>query len=264
LPHIDVGIQRLEYKLILSDSAAATVVFLHEGLGSLALWKDFPREIAASARCNALVYSRLGYGLSTPLRIAREPAYMHDEALDVLPRLLDLLEIYNPILLGHSDGASIALIHAGSAARAVRGLIVMAPHIMVEDLSITSIAAVRHNFLTSDLPQKLQRYHEDLDGAFWGWNNIWLDPRFRNWNIAEHVRRITCPILAIQGFEDEFGTMEQIDRLAKLAPVTESLKLRHCGHSPYREQAQAVLEASAQFIKRVGGSADSEVADVTR
>jgi len=251
--HIELGAQRLEYEFIDVGGvpSAPTLVFLHEGLGSVALWKDFPRKMAAASGCNALVYSRYGYGSSTPLNGSREPTFMHDEALLVLPRLLDAFDIRDPILFGHSDGASIALIHAGSAARSVRGMVLMAPHVMIEDICITSIAAVKRSYETTDLREKLRRYHADPDGAFWGWCNIWLDPRFRWWNIEEHVQKITCPILAIQGFEDEYGTMEQIERISRLTPDTELLKLKSCGHSPHRDQPEAVIAAASRYIERL-------------
>jgi pimeloyl-ACP methyl ester carboxylesterase len=256
LPHIELGAHRLEYQTIDSarDPGGATLVFMHEGLGSVALWKDFPARVAAATGCNALVYSRYGYGTSTPLSSAREPSFMHDEALVVLPRLLDALGIHDPILFGHSDGASIALIHAGVAGRRVRGAVLMAPHVMIEEICLTSIAAVRHTYETTDLRDKLTRYHADPDGAFRGWCDIWLDPRFRTWNIEDFVTRIACPLLAIQGLDDEYGTMEQIDRIHRQTASTELLKLESCGHSPHRDQPDAVLAAATPFIRRLAGT----------
>jgi pimeloyl-ACP methyl ester carboxylesterase len=251
--HVDVGSKRLEFEMLEGGGAqgAPTLVFLHEGLGSMALWKDFPRDVVAATGCNALVYSRYGYGSSTPLGEARDPGFMHEEALDSLPHLLDRLGIHDPILFGHSDGASIALIHAGAARRAVRGLIVMAPHVLVEDVCVASIGAVRDSYLAGGLREKLLRYHADPDGAFWGWCNVWLDPRFRAWNIERQVRQIACPLLAIQGFDDQYGTMEQVDRIARLVPSAELLKLESCGHSPHRDQPGAVVTAAARFIDRI-------------
>jgi pimeloyl-ACP methyl ester carboxylesterase len=250
VPFLELGAQRIEYELIdASVHSNPTLVFLHEGLGSLALWKDFPRQVATTTGCNALVYSRIGYGLSTPLSVPREPTFMHEEALFVLPEILDKLGIQNPILFGHSDGASIALIHAGSAGRNVRGLVVMAPHVMVEPVCIQSIQAVKRTYQSTNLAEKLRRYHADPEGAFWGWCNVWLDSRFLHWNIEEHVRMVTCPILAIQGFDDEYGTMEQVDRIDRLTPNTKLLKLAACGHSPQRDQPEAVIATAIRHIE---------------
>ena len=253
LSRLDLGGRPLEYEFIrVGDKHAPTLVFLHEGLGSASLWKAFPRKLAAASGCDAMVYSRFGYGASAPLLGPREPHFMHEEALSVLPELLDRLGIDNPILFGHSDGASIALIHAANAGRAVRGLILLAPHVMVEELCVRSIAAAKHAYETSDVREKLGRYHADPDAAFFGWCDIWLDRRFRDWSIEEHVGKIACPILAIQGFDDEYGTMEQIDRIAKALPGTQLLKLRSCGHSPHRDQPDAVIAAAIRHIAALG------------
>ncbi|MCP5426320.1 MAG: alpha/beta hydrolase [Gammaproteobacteria bacterium] len=252
MPFLTVNSRRIEYKRIeAAHPADPTLVMLHEGLGSIAMWRDFPDWVAKAARCNVLVYSRYGYGWSDPLTSSRAVDFMHEEALQTLPALLEQLEISQPILLGHSDGASIALIHAGGADRPVTGVIVMAPHVMVEDISITSIQAARQTYLTTDLRDKLSRYHADVDSAFWGWNDIWLHPDFRAWNIEEYLPRIRCPILAIQGEDDEYGTLEQIDRIARQAPDADLLKLQDCRHSPHRDQPQAVITACAHFIDRL-------------
>jgi pimeloyl-ACP methyl ester carboxylesterase len=252
VPHIDVCGRALEYQYIhAADATAPLVVFLHEGLGSLALWKDFPRQLAHAAGCNALVYSRHGHGSSAPLRTPRAPDFMHEEALVVLPDLLERLEVRNPVLFGHSDGASIALIHAASSGCAVRGAILLAPHVMVEDICVRSIAAAKHRYETSDWRTRLGRYHADPDGTFRGWNDIWLDLRFRQWNIEEHVAELRCPLLAIQGYDDEYGTMEQVERIARLVPDTELLKLQDCRHSPQRDQPAAVIAAATRFIDRI-------------
>lgn len=251
MPFIDINNRAIEYELIHIDAAAPTLVFLHEGLGSLSLWKDFPKQLAQAAGCNALVYSRFSYGNSAPLLKPRTLEFMHEEALQVLPQLLDKLHIHNPILFGHSDGASIALIHAASAKRAVRGLILLAPHVMVEDMCIRSIEGARHTYETTDLGSKLKRYHADPDGAFWGWCNIWLHPDFPKWNIEDEVTKLTCPVLAIQGYDDEYGTMEQIDRIARLASRVELLKLEQCRHSPHRDQPAAVIDAATRFITQL-------------
>ena len=244
---------RIEYVRLAAAqprAAAPPIVFLHEGLGSVALWRDFPQRIADATGCEAIVYSRYGYGQSDRLQEARAPRFMHDEALQVLPALCEQLQLPAPILFGHSDGGSIALIAAGSGWLAVRGVIVLAPHVFVEEFSLASIRQARENYLTTDLKQKLARYHDDPDSAFWGWNDIWLHPEFCTWQIEEYLPRITCPLLAIQGEDDEYGTMEQIDRIAAQVPKVELLKLAQCGHSPHRDQPEAVIQATTRFVQR--------------
>lgn len=243
---------RLEYRLIPgADADAPMIVFLHEGLGSLSLWREFPRRVVEVTGCPALVYSRYGYGQSDPITSPRRVDFMHEEGLKALPELLDKLKIDKPILFGHSDGASIAIIYAGGTQRPVSGLIVMAPHVMVEDLSIKSIRAAKRAYDTTDLRQKLERYHANPDSAFRGWNDVWLNPEFLRWNIEEYVPRITCPVLAIQGLEDEYGTIEQIERVVRVASNAESLKLRNCRHSPHRDQPDAVLDSVGRFVRRI-------------
>jgi pimeloyl-ACP methyl ester carboxylesterase len=245
---ISVQGHRLEFEFIRAGSVAPVIVFLHEGLGSLAMWRDFPNRIVQATGCDALVYSRFGYGQSDPITAPRRADFMHEEALKALPELLDKLCVENPILFGHSDGASIALIHAGASKRPVRALVLMAPHVMVEDVAIRSITAARDAYQTTDLREKLGRYHDDPDSAFRGWNDIWLDPSFRNWNIEQFLSGITCPILAIQGEDDEYGTMAQIERVARIATRAELLKLARCRHSPHRDQPDAVIDATRRFV----------------
>jgi len=227
-----------------------TLVFLHEGLGSVAMWRDFPARVAQATGCRSLVYSRYGYGQSDVLEEPFDTDYMHREAQEVLPGLLAALEISQPVLVGHSDGASIALIHAGSAHQ-LSGLIVMAPHCFVEDISIASIQAARTTALNTDLLHKLARYHRDAAKTFWGWNDIWLHPDFRAWNIEEYLPAIRCPILAIQGEDDEYGSMAQIDAIAAQAvnaPDVALLKLADCRHSSHKDQPQAVIRAIVEFL----------------
>lgn len=247
--------QPVEYQLIRTGAQPGRcIVMLHEGLGSLAMWRDFPGIVAHATQCDVLAYSRFGYGQSAPLGGPRTVDYMHREALQVLPELLDLLGIDRPVLFGHSDGASIALIHAGGAGRAVAGLILMAPHVLVEDMTILGIAAARETYRQTDLRARLGRYHADADAVFRGWNDIWLDPAFRDWNIEEYLLSITCPILAIQGEDDEYASMDQIGRIARQATKAgdvDLLKLGDCRHSPHRDQQQAVLEAVTHFIDRL-------------
>jgi pimeloyl-ACP methyl ester carboxylesterase len=226
-------------------------VFLHEGLGSISLWKDFPERLAAACGCNALVYSRYGNGFSEALAGPRMTDYMHREALDVLPELLQRLSIRDPILFGHSDGASIALLYEGMAPGRARGLILLAPHVFVEDLTIRNIHAAKIAYESTDLRIRLGRHHADVDRTFRGWNDIWLHEDFRRWNIEECLAAIRCPVLAMQGAEDEYGTFEQIERIATQATTVELRKLDDCRHSPHRDQPDAVIGATLSFFKRL-------------
>jgi pimeloyl-ACP methyl ester carboxylesterase len=250
---IEICGRRLEYERIeVAPPERPTLLFLHEGLGSVAMWRDFPGRAAHATGCNAVVYSRYGYGNSEPLHEDRGVRYMHDEALLALPELLGKLALARPILVGHSDGGSIALIHAGAApAAAIAGLMLMAPHVMVEDVSVASIAAAKRAWETADLRGRLGRYHAEVDSAFLGWNRIWLDPAFRDWNIEEYLPRIACPVLAIQGEDDEYGTMEQLARIGRAVPDAELVALADCRHSPHRDQPGAVLEAMTRFVDRI-------------
>ena len=228
-----------------------TIVMLHEGLGSVALWKDFPERLAAATGAGLLIYSRYGHGASTLLEGDRPVDYMHHEAEVVLPAMLEHFKIERPILFGHSDGGSIALIYAGFRPDGVAGLILEAPHVFVEDLTVASIAQVKELYRTADLAGRLRRYHHSVDQTFWGWNNIWLDPLFKLWNIEAYLPAIRCPILAIQGEDDEYGTRTQLDAIAAATPATEIVLLPACGHSPHRDQAAAVLERSTAFIAAI-------------
>jgi pimeloyl-ACP methyl ester carboxylesterase len=249
MPSITVGPGEIEYALLEARSPVApTLVMLHEGLGSLSMWRDFPRKLADRLECRVLVYSRHGYGQSTPLSVHRAVSYMHDEAWLILPELLERLRIERPILFGHSDGSSIALIHASR--HPVRGIIALAPHVFVEDLSVASIAAAKVAFETGDLRQRLARHHADVDSVFRGWNDIWLDPDFRSWNIEELLPAIGCPILVIQGEDDEYGTVEQMRRIARHGSEVELELLAQCGHAPHRDQPDKVLRAVADWMKR--------------
>jgi pimeloyl-ACP methyl ester carboxylesterase len=242
MPFITIGPGRIEYEHIAGDSHSPTIVMLHEGLGSVAMWKAFPKQLADATQSSVVVYSRHGYGRSAQVQAARSVRYMHDEALSVLPQFLDALEIVNPFLFGHSDGGSIALIHAGASGRKVAGIVALAPHVFVEEISVTGISAAKVAYETTSLRERLAKYHEDVEGAFWGWNNIWLDPAFRAWNIEHYLPRIECGVLAIQGEDDEYGSMEQIERIARSASDVELLKLANCRHSPYKDRPDAVLQ----------------------
>lgn len=227
------------------------IVMLHEGLGSLALWKDFPAQLAARTGCGVLVYSRYGHGNSDKLMERRPVRFMHHEGEVVLPELLDKLGMTRPVLIGHSDGGSISLIFAGKYPGAVSGLILEAPHVFVEDLSIASIAQAKVMYETTDFPQKLGRYHANVDATFWGWNDIWLDPAFRSWNIEEYLARITCPVLCIQGEQDEYGTIAQVEAIKAAAPQTNVAMLPNCKHSPHRDQVEKTLEVMGEFMGRI-------------
>ena len=233
---------------------APELVFLHEGLGSVSHWRDFPARVADATGCPATVYSRYGAGNSDVLNEPRGVRYMHDEGLKVLPDLLSQLQIENPILVGHSDGGSIAIVYAGAHDR-VRGLVLLAPHVFVEDLSVASIAQAKVTFETTNLRHKLARHHRDAVRTFWGWNDIWLHPDFRSWNIEEYLPRISSPILVIQGLQDQYGTMAQVQAIQNQAagPV-EVLAVDRCAHSPQRDQPQATLEAIARFVGRIRGN----------
>ena len=238
-------------------SASPLIVFLHEGLGSLAMWKDFPQRLCGAAGCRGLVFSRPGYGRSTPRAVEEAWGldFMHRQAYEVLPALLQALHIDAvadpPWLFGHSDGGSIALLYAARFTSQVAGAIVVAPHILVEDLSVRSIDEARRAYLDSDLRERLARYHDDPDSAFWGWNRIWLHPPFREWSIENEIEAITCPLLAVQGVDDEYGTLEQIRGIARRVQV-QLLELADCGHSPQRDQPERLIAACAAFIAQRG------------
>lgn len=242
---------RLEYQWVGAiRSEYPVVVFLHEGLGSIALWKDFPAAFCRANGFTGLVFSRYGYGQSTP-KPAHERwpvTFMHEQAEEVLPAFFAGLGIDRPWLFGHSDGASITLLYAALFSDKVSGIVAAAPHIFVEDVTIKSIEAAREAYLDKDLRARLARFHADIDSAFWGWNNVWLDPAFRSWNIEEELTRISCPVLALQGEDDEYGTLEQIYGIQKKVPQAKLLVLPQCGHSPHRDQANATMEEVAKFI----------------
>ncbi len=248
----DIDGVRLEYERIEArNTNVPPLVFLHEGLGSVAMWRDFPARVAASTGAETIVYSRRSYGRSAKLERPRAVDYMHGEGCSVLPHLLEQLGVENPVLIGHSDGASIALLYAG-ARLPTAGLVLMAPHVFVEDVTVSSIAAAREAYRTTDLPKRLSRYHDDPDGAFWGWNDIWLDPKFRSWNIEACVPDITAPMLLIQGKDDEYGTAAQVETIRRLAKVPcDVVLLPDCGHSPQRDQPERTIELITQFTRRV-------------
>lgn len=231
-----------------ADGAGAhrpTLVFLHDSLGCITVWRDFPERLAAALGCDALVYDRRGYGASSPFGPApRAPGYLEDEA-DVLARVLDACGVQEAVLFGHSDGGSIALIHAGH--HPVTGLALLAPHVIVEDITVAAIRETRARFVDGDLRPRLQRHHADVDAAFWGWCDVWLDPGFRDWTLEPDAEQVRCPTLLIQGEDDPYGTLDQLDRIqARVRGPVERLVVPG-GHSPHVEAADAVVAAIAAF-----------------
>ena len=253
------GGHRLEVvRLGPAPGAAPTLVFLHEGLGCVSAWRDFPERVVSATGLGALVYSRWGYGKSDPVVPPRPLKYMHDEALATLPQVLVAAGIEQAVLVGHSDGASIALIFAGSGmpeASRVRGLVLEAPHVFVEDLSVRSIAQAAEAYSTGKLRSRLARHHGDnVDGAFWGWNRAWLDPAFLTWNIEEYLPRVRAPSLVIQGQDDPYGTIAQVESIeTKSGGPVSHLLLPLCGHAPHRDQPEGTIEAVARFVFEVTG-----------
>ena len=252
--------QTLEYRRLEGrDPAAGTVVFLHEGLGSAGLWRDFPHRFAAATGCGALIYSRRGYGHSDPLTppYRRPDDYLYVEALEVLPALLDHFAIDAPILFGHSDGATIALIHAGGGRRPIRAAIVEAPHVFVEDMTLTGIRAAVENWHGTALPKRLARHHRHAEGTFHGWADTWLDPGFHHMNCEHLLPAIACPLLVIQGRDDHYGSPHQVTRVvAQATGPEEALFLPDCGHTPHAEKTAAVLAASVSFLERYAAPKD--------
>jgi pimeloyl-ACP methyl ester carboxylesterase len=251
---LDLGAMRLEYRMIgPRPDAAATIVMLHEGLGCVGLWGDFPDRLAAATGAGVFVYSRAGYGRSSPVTLPRPLTFMQDEARDVLPSLLAAIGFRRGLLLGHSDGASIAAIHGGTEQdHRVRGLVLIAPHFFTEDMGIAEIARVRAAYGATDLRAKLARWHDDVDNAFKGWNDAWLDPGFRNWDITDALAYIRVPILILQGEGDQYGTARQIEIAQQecSCPVEVAL-LPGIGHAPHREAPAATLRAVSDFANRL-------------
>jgi pimeloyl-ACP methyl ester carboxylesterase len=249
-----VGDQNLEYRFIgPAPDAAPTLVVLHEGLGCTGLWGDFPDKLQAATGAGVFVYSRAGYGASTPVALPRPLSYMHDEGLQTLPRLLEVIGFRRGILIGHSDGASIATIYTGSRQdHRVRGISLLAPHFIVEDICVESIAQAKLAYETTDLREKLARWHKNVDVAFWGWNGAWLDPEFKKWDITEYLPYIRVPIQIVQGEDDQYGTIRQIEIAQKECncPVDVTM-LPGVKHSPHREAPDRALEAVAGFCNRI-------------
>jgi pimeloyl-ACP methyl ester carboxylesterase len=252
--YVTVDGKRLETVRYPASGKKPTIVMLHEGLGSVSMWKDLPERVAKSTGCGVLVYSRYGHGKSDRLAEKRSVDFMRHEAQVVLPELLERSEIEVPILLGHSDGGSISIIYAATALQKPAALVLEAPHVFVEELSVSSISKIRATYQTTNLRKKLARYHDHVDETFWGWNDIWLDPRFRSWNIEECLNAIRCPVLVIQGENDEYGTLAQVEAIKARLPSTETLVLPECGHSPHRDQPSRTLAVISTFVRSVAES----------
>jgi pimeloyl-ACP methyl ester carboxylesterase len=243
---------RIEYRWVHRHrQGRPLLVFLHEGLGSVDAWKDFPERVCDAANARGLVYSRPGYGRSIP---SPEPYpwptdFLHQQAYEVLPELLRVLDVQGrPWLLGHSDGGSIALLYAAQFPQSVSGLIVLAPHTFVERYGLENIRQLSRDYVETDLRSRLARYHEDVDSAFWSWNEVWLDPDFEHWSIEQEVSQVTCPVLAIQGLDDEYGTLEQIHAIGRRLPQARLLELADCRHRAHRDQPERVIDAAARFV----------------
>lgn len=251
---LTIGSSELEYRMIgPTPDKAPTIVMLHEGLGSVGLWGDFPEKLQAATGAGVFVYSRTGYGNSSPVKLPRPLDFMEIEALDVLPKLLDAIGFRRGLLLGHSDGASIAAIYAGGIQdHRVRGIILIAPHFMVEDFGLVSIAKTKQNYDTGDLKPKLARWHKDVDTAFNGWADVWLDPKFRDWDISESLAYVRVPVEIIQGADDQYGTQRHIEiaQAECYCPVDATI-IPGAGHSPHRETPEPALKAAADFANRL-------------
>ncbi len=254
MPYLRVGDKQLEYEWHGPRAdEAPTIVFLHEGLGCVAMWRDVPQRLVEQTGCGALVYSRAGYGNSDGIELPRHVRFMHEEALVTLPQVLDVMKIRQAILLGHSDGGSIALIRAGGTKdTTVLGLMLEAPHVFVEETGIDSIRALAEDYLSGRLRQRLERYHgENVDLTFWGWNDIWLNPAFHSWNIEEYLPQIRVPVLVIQGLDDQYGSLSQISAIESgcKGPVRTAM-LGNCGHSPHLDQTARTIDEITAFIRQ--------------
>ena len=231
-----------------------TLIFLHSGLGCVALWRDFPAQLAAETGCGALVYSRFGYGQSDSAELPRPATYMHHEALDTLPKIIRALGISDHILIGHSDGGSIALIYAGDVAPpTLRGVITEAAHVFNEEICIASIHKTREAYLTTEMPEKMAKHHKYPDATFWGWSDAWLHPDFWHWNIESYLPTIQAPLLVMQGLDDQYGTLAQVDAIVAGVSEgrTEKLLLAECQHTPHREQTEQTLTKMSAFVQKL-------------
>ena len=255
--HIQIGEASIEYRHVGPlPGAAPTIVLLHEGLGCVSLWKDFPERLAEATGWGVFVYSRIGYGKSSPCDLPRPLTYMHEEGQQVLPALLDAIGFQDGILVGHSDGASIAAVYAGSCVDPrLRGIVLIAPHFFTEDVGLAVIAGSKKAYETGDLRAALERHHgANVDCAFRGWNGAWLDPGFLDWNLEGFLPQITVPVLAMQGKDDTYGTFAQIEAVENGCPGPVTVcAVPDCRHSPHRDQPDAACAAIAEFVRSVTG-----------
>ncbi|MCI0414319.1 alpha/beta hydrolase [bacterium] len=251
MPFIDVAGKQLEYERWVNPVSKPTLVFLHEGLGSLSMWRDFPEQVARRTGCSALAYSRAGYGNSDPADLPRSVDFMHEEAIRVLPEFLQKMQEREVILVGHSDGGSIALIYSATPVVPVRALVLESPHVFVEETTIQSISAAKEQYLRGDLKRRFAKHHGRVDETFLGWSDVWLRPEFAFWNIETFLPEIKIPALVIQGEEDRFGTIQQVEAIKKgCGGPVEICIIPECGHSPHREKPQQTLEQIVSYIER--------------
>lgn len=249
---IEVAGKRLEIERHEGNAGRPVLVFLHEGLGCIDMWRGFPARVAEATGCPTLVYSRQGYGRSDPADLPHPVTYMHREALEILPELLKKVNIGPHILIGHSDGGSIALIHGGGIQSPdTRAIVTLAAHVFNEEVCVRSIEEVRDVYRTTNLGEKLRKYHNDPDHTFWGWNDIWLHPDFWHWNIEEYLPGIDVPTLVIQGFDDQYGTLAQVEAIVEgIGPHAKQLLIPDCKHSPHLEQPDVTLQVVAEFVNK--------------
>lgn len=259
MPSLEISDVRLHYRVTEGDMTLPWLVFLHEGLGSSELWREFPDRVSRRTGCPALVYSRRGHGWSTPLIGPRSPDFMHEEARRVLPAVLRSLGVGEHILVGHSDGASIALIAAGDGADRTRGVVALAPHVFVEPDSQAGVEAALRSFQETDLAERMAKYHRDPAATFFGWHDIWNSPSFWDWNIEDELEGIRCPVLVIQGSDDEYGTVAQLDAVERgVSASVERVWLEECGHSPHLDLPHEVERATVHFIEGVVGDRSAD------
>jgi pimeloyl-ACP methyl ester carboxylesterase len=248
---VRIGGRRLEAVELPGAVTAAPLVLLHEGLGSVGLWRAFPETLHEATSRRVIAFSRFGHGTSDPPPAPRTPTFFHEEALTVLPAVLQQLDVDEPILIGHSDGASIALIHAG--AHRTSGLVLIAPHVVVEEVTLEAIRETRDRFESGDLRERLSRHHDDPDAAFSGWCDVWLDPAFATWSLEEDAGRIDCPVLLIQGADDPYGTLDQLERIESSVRGPVSRLIVPGSHSPHLESPEPVVREIVRFLDEWNG-----------